>query len=194
MTDTLIELKKRARTNAMAIREVAHAAHFETAPLSLASHSFPVQPHLDQKIISAFFPYQFEIDTRPLLGKLAGEGWTTSLPVVLAKGAPLEFRRWLPGEPTIAGLWGIPRPPEDSPIVQPDVLIIPLLAFDRKGHRLGYGGGFYDRTLEKLRAIKPVIAIGVSYSAQEVDHVPIGAHDQPLDYVITESEVIRFKA
>ena len=74
------------------------------------------------------------------------------------------------------------------------MLIIPLLAFDRRGYRLGYGGGFYDRTLEKLRKQKSIIAIGVGYAAQEVGRVPTGEHDQPLDYVMTESEVIRFKA
>jgi 5-formyltetrahydrofolate cyclo-ligase len=193
MTDTLIQIKKQARIAATATRKNAHASLREIAPLLLASHAFPVQPKIGQHSVSAFFPYQSEIDTRPLLGKLAGEGWTTCLPIVMGEGLALEFGRWLPGEPTIAGTWGIPRPPETAPLLEPDVLIIPLLAFDRKGFRLGYGGGFYDRTLEKLRAKKTILAIGVGYSAQEVDHVPAGSHDQPLDYVMTESEVIRFK-
>ncbi len=186
----LVDVKKQARVEATAIRKIAHAANLESAPLLLAAHTFPVHPKIGKHIVSGFFPYQSEIDTRPLLGKLAGDGWTTCLPIVIANGLPLQFRRWLPGEPTIAGVWGIPRPPDSSPELDPDVLIIPMLAFDRKGYRLGYGGGFYDRTLEKLRAIKKVIAIGVAYSAQELDEVPHGSHDQALNFIMTEREVI----
>lgn len=186
----LAEIKKQARAKATAIRKAAHEQWSGRAPLALASHPFPASPTVTHKIVSGFFPYQSEIDTRPLLGKLAGDGWTTCLPIVIANGQPLQFRRWLPGEPTINGVWGIPRPPDTSPELEPDVLIIPMLAFDRTGYRLGYGGGFYDRTLEKLRAIKKVIAIGVAYSAQELDEVPHGLHDQPLNYIMTEREVI----
>ena len=191
MTETLTDKKKLARIAAMQVRKIAHAEWSGRAPLALAAHAFPVAPTASQKIISGFFPYQSEIDTRPLLGKLAGEGWTTCLPIVIANGEPLLFRRWLPGEPTVPGVWGIPRPPETSPELEPDVLIIPLLAFDRKGFRLGYGGGFYDRTLEKLRTLKKIIAIGVAYAAQELDDVPHGGHDQPLNYIMTEREVIK---
>jgi 5-formyltetrahydrofolate cyclo-ligase len=186
----LAEIKKQARTTASAIRKIAHAAQSDVAPLQLAAHRFPVQLQIGQQIVSAFYPYQSEIDTGPLLGRLAGEGWTTCLPIVLGDGLPLEFRRWAPGAPTIKGVWGIPRPPEDAELVTPEVLIIPLLSFDRKGFRLGYGGGFYDRTLEKLRTWKNIIAIGVGYAAQEVDHVPVGQHDQPLNYIMTEREII----
>jgi 5-formyltetrahydrofolate cyclo-ligase len=186
----LIETKKQARTAATAIRKIAHAAQNETAPLHLASQPFPVKPTSTCKIVSGFYPYQSEIDTRPLLGRLAGEGWTTCLPIVLGDGLPLEYRRWAPGAPTIKGVWGIPRPADDAELVEPDVLIIPLLSFDRKGFRLGYGGGFYDRTLEKLRASKNIIAVGVGYAAQEVGHVPVGEHDQALNYIMTEREII----
>jgi 5-formyltetrahydrofolate cyclo-ligase len=188
----LADIKKQARSAATAIRKIAHATSGETAPLQLAAHAFPVQPKMSRQIVSAFYPYQSEIDTRPLLGKLAGEGWTTCLPVVLGEGLPLEFRRWAPGAPTVKGVWGIPRPPEDAEIVVPDVLIIPLLSFDRKGYRLGYGGGFYDRTLELLRSQKNIVAIGAAYAAQQVDHVPIGEFDQPLNYVMTEDQIFNF--
>jgi 5-formyltetrahydrofolate cyclo-ligase len=189
----LSDIKKLSRTMATAKRKAAHANARETAPLLLASHVFPVDLKAGQQVVSAFYPYQSEIDTRPLLGKLAGDGWTTCLPIVMGQGLPLIFRRWAPGSPTVAGVWGIPRPPDDAEEIEPDVLIIPLLSFDRRGYRLGYGGGFYDRTLEKLRTRKNIIAIGVGYAAQEVDHVPVGEHDQPLDYVMTEIEVINFK-
>ncbi len=115
----------------------------------------------------------------------------TCLPIVLGHGLPLEFRRWYPGEPTQPGMWKIPRPLPDAELVVPDVLLVPMLAFDRHGYRLGYGGGFYDRTLDQLRAKKNVIAIGVAYAGQEVDAVPRGPHDQPLDYVLTEQGLIQ---
>jgi 5-formyltetrahydrofolate cyclo-ligase len=190
---TVQSIKKSARIAASAVRKAAHAELKDTAPLALAAHVFPITPEKNCHIVSAFYPYQSEIDTRPLLGKLASDGWTTCLPIVIGEGLPLLFRRWLPGAPTVAGVWGIPRPPDSAEEVEPDVLVIPLLAFDRAGYRLGYGGGFYDRTLEKLRARKTVIAIGVAYAAQEVPHVPIGPHDQPLDYVMTEREVLQIK-
>ena len=187
----LVQIKKEARVAAIAARLSAHNAWKDRAPLALAARPFPFEARAGFNVVSAFHPYQSEIDTRLLLGKLAGEGWTTCLPVVLGKGLPLEFRRWLPGEPLVKGVWGIERPPDTSPLVEPDVLIIPLLAFDRKGYRLGYGGGFYDRTLEKIRILKNIVAVGVGYSGQEVEAVPHGAHDQPLDYMMTEKEIFK---
>ena len=187
--NSLQEIKAAARKTAAKLRKAAHDANHDTAPLQLAAHLFPVSPQPGRSIVSAFFPYKSEIDTRPLLGKLAGEGWTTALPIVIVLGEPLIFRRWLPGEPTTPGVWGIPRPMDTSPLIEPDVLLVPLMAFDRSGYRLGYGGGFYDRTLEILRTKKKITAIGVAYAAQEVDVVPRGDHDQPLDFVMTEKEV-----
>jgi 5-formyltetrahydrofolate cyclo-ligase len=156
---------------------------------ALSGQVLPVEARGGCHILSAFHPTQSEIDVRPLLGKLAGEGWTPCLPVVLGKGLPLEFRRWYPGEALVLGKWGILRPADDAPVVEPDVLLVPLLAFDRQGYRLGYGGGFYDRTLEKLRGMKKVVAIGVAYAAQEIDAVPRDGHDQRLDYIMTEKGV-----
>ena len=110
------------------------------------------------------------------------------LPVVIGADQPLLFRAWTPGETLAPGVWDIPIPPETAAEVLPDVLLVPMLAFDRQGYRLGYGGGFYDRTLEKLRAFRRVWAVGVAYAAQEVEAVPRGDHDAPLDYVMTEQE------
>ncbi|MFO1034347.1 MAG: 5-formyltetrahydrofolate cyclo-ligase [Hyphomicrobiales bacterium] len=188
--DPLAPEKKAARAAAMALRDAAHERLKDEAAQRLLTHPFPVVPQPGRAVVSAFYPYQSEIDTRPLLGKLAGEGWETALPIVLALKTPLEFRRWLPGSPTVPGKWDIPRPPEDAPLVEPDVLLVPLLAFDRKGYRLGYGGGFYDRTLEKLRSRKKVVAIGVAFAVQEVDSVLHDHHDQLLDYVMTEKELV----
>jgi 5-formyltetrahydrofolate cyclo-ligase len=182
--------KAAARKVAAQRRKAAHDILADVAPMRLAALALPVVPTREQRIISGFYPYQSEIDVRPLLGKLAGEGWTTCLPIVIASGEPLAFRRWLPGEPTVAGMWGIPRPPDEAPEVLPDVLLVPMLAFDRAGFRLGYGGGFYDRTLAKLRARRPVLAIGVAYADQQIDAVPRNSHDQPLDYIMTEKGII----
>jgi 5-formyltetrahydrofolate cyclo-ligase len=186
----LAEEKALLRKEMSARRDVAHDAAKDSAPLALLKQHFPITPQTGRSIVSAFYPYQSEIDARPLLGKLAGEGWTTSLPVVIALGQPLQFRRWLPGEPTIPGKWNIPRPTNDAPILEPDVLLVPLLAFDRKGYRLGYGGGFYDRSIARLSAMKPITTIGLAYAAQEIDHVPHDDLDQPLNYIMTEKDLI----
>lgn len=181
--------KAEARKVATRARKAAHEAIGDSAARLIAAHRFPILPTPGCSVVSAFSPYKSEIDTRTLLGTLAGDGWTTALPIVIALGEPLVFRRWLPGQPTVPGVWDIPRPTDDVPVVEPDVLLVPMLAFDRQGYRLGYGGGFYDRTLETLRLKKKIVAIGVAYAAQEVDTVVRGAHDQPLDYVMTEKEV-----
>jgi 5-formyltetrahydrofolate cyclo-ligase len=191
MIANLPEDKPAARKLATALRQKAYEAAQETAPLRLAAKTFPVNPGPGFKVVSAFFPYRSEIDTRPLLVRLAGEGWKTCLPVVIAAGEPLVFRRWLPGEPTFKGVMNIDCPAVEAEELEPDALIVPLLAFDRRGYRLGYGGGFYDRTLAKLRAKKKIVAIGVGYAGQEAVRVPHFSYDQPLDFVLTENEVIK---
>jgi 5-formyltetrahydrofolate cyclo-ligase len=188
MTDTpeIAQRKKAARKAAEAARSSAHAAMKDIAALSLARNGLDFAGPLPGRTVSAFIPFGDEIDTRPLLAKLASEGFTTCVPVVLKPATPLEFRAWVPGEETAPGRWNIPVPPDTADVVVPDVLLVPLLAFDRLGYRLGYGGGFFDRTIEGLRAMKPIIAIGVAYSAQRVDEVVRGEHDQKLDWILTE--------
>jgi 5-formyltetrahydrofolate cyclo-ligase len=188
---TLLDLKKFARTAAAARREEAHRRHAEAAALALTRHDLPQRA---PGIVSGFHPYRSEINVVPLLAKLASEGWTTALPVVVGKGKPLIFRRWFPGDRLANGVMELRVPIEDAPEVEPDLLFVPLLAFDRQGYRLGYGGGFYDRTLALLRAKKPVMAIGVAYAAQEVDHVPRGPEDARLDAMLTERGLTTFGA
>jgi 5-formyltetrahydrofolate cyclo-ligase len=181
---SLQDRKKEARRAAAVAREYAHTELGAAAGAAFARFGLP--DGAIGKTISGFLPYRSEIDLRPLLARLGGEGWTIALPVVVAKGEPLVFRAWTIGDPLIEGTWGIEIPPAAAPEVQPDLLLVPMLAFDSRGYRLGYGGGFYDRTLEKLRGLKPVAAIGVAYSAQEIQEVPRGPHDQPLDWIMTE--------
>ena len=190
MDATLAQIKEQARKDATKARRAAHDAAKDHAALALASQAFPVSAKAGASTVSAFFPYQSEIDTRLLLGKLAGEGWRTCLPIVIAQGRPLVFRRWAPGEPTVPGIWNIPRPTDEAEIVEPDVLMVPMLAFDRQGYRLGYGGGFYDRTLESLRKSGPVTAIGLAYACQQLDLIPAEPTDQPLDLIVTDDGVL----
>ena len=183
----IAEVKRQARQAAAERRAAAHAELKDMAGPALAARGLPagIGP---SGTVSGFIPYKSEIDTVPLLARLHQQGWGTGLPVVIAAEQPLVFRAWSPGDALIPGVWDIPIPPETAAEVLPDVLLVPMLAFDRRGCRLGYGGGFYDRTLEKLRAFKKVWAVGVAYAAQEVDAVPRGDHDAPLDYVMTEQE------
>jgi 5-formyltetrahydrofolate cyclo-ligase len=141
------------------------------------------------KIVSAYWSINDEASTFLLLDKLAAEGIATALPVMQGRGVPLCFRLWKKGEPLAEVKWGI-KEPLPAPEVFPDLLFVPLLGFDRSGNRLGYGAGFYDRTLARLRAMQPIIAVGVAYAVQELPAIPSEAYDQKLDYVLTDREWI----
>lgn len=141
-------------------------------------------------VVSAFWPFRTELDLRPLLHRLHEVGQVIALPVVVAKRAPLLFRLWTPDTSLEVGGFGVLIPPESASVVEPDWLLVPLLAFDDKGYRLGYGGGFYDRTLAALRARKSIFAIGVGYDGQQVDQVPRGTDDSRLDAIVTERRAL----
>ena len=136
--------------------------------------------------VSAFWPLEDEFDPRPLIDHFHAAGHPIGLPVVVRRGEPLVFRRWQPGMDLVQGNFRVLTPPPEAPEVTPAVILAPLLAFDRAGYRLGYGGGFYDRTIAKLRAAGRVLVIGVAYAAQEVPAVPRDATDQKLDWIVTE--------
>jgi 5-formyltetrahydrofolate cyclo-ligase len=131
-----------------------------------------------------------EINPVPLMRKLADQGAQLALPVVAGRGQPLIMRAWSFGEPLDSGVWGIREPKADAPEVAPNILIVPLLAFDRTGNRIGYGAGYYDMTIAKLRAMKPTVAIGIAFAAQEIAEVPVTPRDARLDLVLTEREII----
>jgi 5-formyltetrahydrofolate cyclo-ligase len=134
-----------------------------------------------------------EINPVPLMRKLADAGATLALPAIAGRGKPLIMRAWTFGEPLASGQWGIREPVPEAPEVAPDVLIVPLAAFDRGGHRIGYGAGYYDMTINALRATKKVTAIGIAFAAQEVPQVPATQRDARLDLVLTERETIDFR-
>ena len=141
-------------------------------------------------VVAAYWPIRGEADPMRLVDVLGKAGTSTALPVVVGHAQPLLFRAWRTGDPTVAGPWGIGHPVDTAPVVEPDVLFVPLAAFDRRGARLGYGAGYYDATLAVLRSRKSVRAIGIAFASQEVLFLPTEPHDQPLDLVVTEREII----
>ena len=194
MTD--LSTKHAIRRAALARRDMiepgeAHAAAKRVAALGLALVQKRAAPGA---VVSAYWPIRSEVSTRPLLEALAKAGYSTALPVLTATGRPLHFRRWSPGDELEIGGLGLSEPRADAPTVAPDVLFVPLAAFDALGHRIGYGGGNFDATLAALRSAGRVLAIGLAYAAQEVDRVPAEAHDQILDFVITEEKTFSFGA
>jgi len=178
------------RANALAARAMmAHAAG-PLAAQRLARRGVELLASLPGRIVAGYAPIRHEIDVMPLMEALHAAGRELALPAVGAVDAPLIFRAWRPGEALREAAFGVPAPLPDAPPVRPDVLIVPLAAFDRAGNRLGYGGGFYDRTLQVLRREGPVTAIGAAFSGQELDNVPHEAFDQSLDGIITDRETI----
>ncbi len=149
-------------------------------------------------VIAGYWPVRDEVNVLPLLEALHGrDDLKLALPVVGERNAPLLFRHWQPGMGLEKGVFGIPVPPPDAPVLTPSVLLVPLAAFDRAGHRLGYGGGYYDRTLAHLhqqaaaRAAPRPIAIGCAFAGQELEHIPVLPTDMRLDAVLTERGIIR---
>ena len=138
---------------------------------------------ISNKIIGGYYPINFEIDDLALLKKFQKNKFNISLPVI-KKNFQMDFYSWSFSEPLKINRYGIPEP-EKKNIVYPDVLLIPLLAFDKNLNRLGYGGGYYDRLIKKLSKKKNIIKIGLAFSTQEIDKVPINVYDQKLDYIVT---------
>jgi 5-formyltetrahydrofolate cyclo-ligase len=177
------------RREAIARRDALPAAERARAAAIIAARGLPMAVAAGA-ILSGFTPMKSEINPLPLLRKLADVGARLALPVVAGKGKPLIMRAWAFGEPLAAGVWGIREPKPAAAEVLPDILLVPLLAFDRRGHRIGYGAGYYDMTIAALRARKKITAIGIAFAVQEIDAVPNTPRDARLDYVLTEREVI----
>ena len=138
-------------------------------------------------VVSAYYPMAGEIWPLRLMAALKSNGHALALPVMQGKTDPLLFRAWAPGDELIAGVWGIRQPAPSQPAVVPDILLMPLLAFDTRGYRLGYGGGYFDRTLHDLRKRKPILAVGLGLDELEVDAVPHLDYDERLDWILTPS-------
>lgn len=184
--------KAALRTNAAITRRAAFEA-LGTRAGELFKEKFLSAPELWKvaKMMAGYWPVSDEMDVRPLMEHFHRLGLVCALPVVAGPGRPLVFRRWHPGMGLIPGSYDIPVPPPESPEIVPELIVVPFLAFDRQGWRIGSGGGYYDRTLEMLRDAGDVVAVGAAYGAQEVDQVPHDFNDQKLDWIVTEKEVVK---
>lgn len=187
MTEVLAA-KAAGRELALAAREAVHGvgASRQAAGLALAE----IASHKHIRMVAGYLAMGTELDPAPVMLALHGLGIGLCVPVVEGKGRPLAFRVWTPGCETVEGTFGV-RIPEDGAAATPDLLLVPLLAFDDEGYRLGYGGGFYDRTLAQLRAAGPVVALGLAFAGQQVEAVPREPVDERLDAVVTERGILR---
>ena len=175
--------KSAARKAAFARRKAAHQPHGATAGyLSEVLAGYRGVP------LSGYMAMRTEIDPTPAMEEAAAHG-PVGVPVIIGAAQPLKFRSWQPDSAMIKGEFGA-FIPETGDWMTPQIVVVPLVAFDRSGGRLGYGGGFYDRTLEALRAKQPTMAIGFAYAAQEDANLPLEPTDQPLDLIVTEQGII----
>ncbi len=182
--------KRTLRGRARARRRAAAAAGSEAGE-RLREHFLANITLPSKAVVAGYWPIDEEMEVRPLMTHLYRSGYVLALPVVVGPGQPLIFRRWLPSLPLDAGVYGISVPSAEAPEATPGVLLVPLLAFDGEGRRLGYGAGYYDRTLATMRRAGDILAIGAAYAAQRMDTLPEEASDQRLDWVVTEEGAIR---
>jgi 5-formyltetrahydrofolate cyclo-ligase len=176
-----------ARRGALSVEARANAAQ------ALAARGLPVDV-VNNTIVSGYWPIRNEIDPMPLMRHLAARGARLALPIITGGDQPLIFRTWTADAQLLRGQLGIMEPSPQSATVEPDIVLVPLAAFDRAGHRIGYGAGHYDRTLLQLRASKPIAAIGLAFAVQEIETIPTLPHDVRLDYVLTEDRTIDFRS
>jgi 5-formyltetrahydrofolate cyclo-ligase len=176
----LRRLARERRTQALKTQGAAAARR-------LAAHGIDFLRPSPQAVVSGYISLPDEIQTGPILAWLHAEGYRLAMPVMQGSRKPLLFRAWTPGDEMQLATWGIAEPLEDKPVLVPDILLVPLLAFDAEGWRVGYGGGYFDRTLHMLRASGRVAAVGIALDELEVDAVPHLDYDEPLDWVLTPS-------
>ena len=185
--------KAELRTAALAKRDALSDKLRAAAAKAVAGRGLPIEIK-PGAIVSGYSPIRSEIDPVPLMRTLGAQGARLALPAVMARGKSLAFRAWSPDDRLMMGPLGILEPSPAAAEVIPDIMLVPLAAFDRLGHRIGYGAGHYDYTLAHLRRIQPIAAIGLAFSAQEIDAVPALQHDVALDYVLTETRVFDFRS
>jgi 5-formyltetrahydrofolate cyclo-ligase len=191
MAATDIEAAKAAlRSRAHARRAALFAAARAEASAAVARHFFDGIVLQPGEIVAAYWPIRDELDCQPILVKLMDDLQPVCLPLVLGPDEPLELRLWEQGSPLYPSGFGTLAPSELAPIVEPDVVLVPLLGFDKFGTRLGYGGGYYDRTLAAMH--KAPRLIGLAFASQEIEEIPRDSHDVPLDAVVTEAGVRHF--
>ncbi len=179
------------RRHALARRDLIEPAEAHAAAEKACAQAAKLVARLASPgaAIAAYWPIRSEISTRPLLERLARDGFRTALPVMTAAARPLQFRLWAPGDELAKGPLGLFEPLATAAEVEPDLMILPLACFDARGRRIGYGGGNFDATLAAVRTRRRIVAIGLAYADQEVDEIPHETHDQRLDFVITEQKI-----
>jgi 5-formyltetrahydrofolate cyclo-ligase len=198
MTISMVETartptKANLRAAALAARDALSDRERAAAAEAIAARGLPFET-APGTIIAGYFPIRSELDPQPLMHILASRGARLALPAVTARGQSLIFRAWSVGDRLMLGALGIPEPSPVAAELVPDVMLVPLAAFDRLGHRIGYGAGHYDFTFSHLRKAKPVIGIGLAFAAQEIEAIPALSHDVALDYVLTEARVFDFRS
>jgi 5-formyltetrahydrofolate cyclo-ligase len=187
MTSSKDDLRKSLRSQ----RKQLHPVLGGRAGLKLLDHALSHLPVDAGCVAAGYWPIGSEMDPRPLMLGLHDKGARLALPVVMAMGEAMKFRAFDFDDILAPGLMGTPEPQTGKPFLDPDIVLVPLLGFNRLGLRLGQGGGFYDRTLAALRQKRKVLAVGIAFAAQEVASLPFLAHDQKLDAVVTEQGYIR---
>jgi len=189
---SISDQKTELRNATFAKRDAMLAEERQRGAETIAARPFPLRL-APGTIVSGFMPLKSEINPLPLLKKLADAGAKLALPAIAGRGKPLTMRAYAFGDEFARGQWGIREPKPEQPEVFPDVLIVPLACFDRAGHRIGYGAGYYDMTIHRLRTMKKVVAVGIAFAAQEIARVPATDRDERLDLVLTEKDVIDFR-
>ena len=185
--------KNDLRAAALARRDALSDEARANAAQALAARVLPVDV-VNDTVVSGYWPIRNEIDPMPLMRHLAARGARLALPVITGRDQPLVFRAWTADAQLLRGQLGIMEPSPQSATLEPDIVLVPLAAFDRAGHRIGYGAGHYDRTLLQLRASKPIVAIGLAFAVQEIETIPTLPHDVRLDYMLTEDRTIDFRS
>jgi 5-formyltetrahydrofolate cyclo-ligase len=188
-SDTKSADKSQLRAEAFARRDSLSADERAAAAEVIAARPFPVVVAAGL-IVSGFSPMKTEINPLPLMRKAVQLGAGLALPAIVGRGKPLAMRTYAFGDELARGQWGIREPKHDATEVAPDILIVPIAAFDRAGHRIGYGAGYYDMTINALRAKKKVVAMGIAFAVQETASIPATERDARLDFVLTEREII----
>ena len=182
------DIKDRLREAAFAKRNALDADWRRQASRAIAARVLALAELRDVQPVGGYWPIRSEVDPRPILRALVKRGQTVALSQILHPR--LSWREWRPGDTLVKGGFGVREPGPDAPECFPRALLVPLAAFDRDRHRLGYGKGHFDRAIAALSDMHPVVAVGLAYSAQEVPSLPAEPHDRRLDLIVTEAEVI----
>jgi 5-formyltetrahydrofolate cyclo-ligase len=193
LPDSLEARKSNLRATSLAARDALSSAYRAASAQAIAARGWPFEV-APGTVIAGYAPIRSEIDPLPLMRKLAAQGMQLALPVITARDSPLLFRAWSSADKLKRGPLGILEPLPDAAEIVPDLVLVPLAAFDRLGHRIGYGAGHYDRTLARLRESRKIIAVGLAFAAQEIEAIAALPHDVALDYVLTETQMLDFRS